>query len=50
MGEKRNSYTSFVVTSEKKRSLERYGRSREDNIGKDLREIVWDVVAWIRLV
>jgi hypothetical protein len=49
MGEMINAYNIFVEKYEGKRPLGRPKRRWEYNIIMDLREIVWEVVYWIRL-
>jgi hypothetical protein len=44
MGEMRNAYKSLIGKPEGKRPFRRPKRRLEDNIGIDLRELLWDVV------
>jgi hypothetical protein len=50
MGAMRNAHSILVGRPERKRPLGRTRRKREDNIRKDLREIGWEAVGWIRLI
>jgi ribosome biogenesis protein Nip4 len=45
----KNAYNMLVGSSEGKRPLEKPKHRWEDNIRKDLREIVWEGVDWIHL-
>jgi hypothetical protein len=49
MGEKRNTYRTWVGKPEGKRPLGRPSRRWVDNIKMDLREIGWDGEDWINL-
>jgi hypothetical protein len=49
MVENRDAYDILVRECEEKRPLGIPKRRGEDNIGMDLREIVWKVVGWSRL-
>jgi hypothetical protein len=45
----RNAYNILVGKSKRKRQLGRPRRRWEDNISKNLREIGWEGVNWVRL-
>jgi hypothetical protein len=45
----RNVYSNLVEKPEGRRTPGRPRRRLEDHIGMDLKEIVWEVVAWMRL-
>jgi hypothetical protein len=49
MGDMRNVYKVLVRKPEQKRPLGRHRRKWENNISKELREIVWEVVNWMQL-
>jgi hypothetical protein len=49
MGEMRNAYNMLVGKFERKSPLERTGRSCEDNIRMNFREIGWECVYWMHL-
>jgi hypothetical protein len=49
MGEIRNAYNILIGKPEAKRSLRRPRCRWEDKIRRNLREIGWEVVAWIHL-
>jgi len=49
MGEMRNAYKIVAGKSRGKIPLGRHTRSWEDNIRKDLRDMVWKVVDWMHL-
>jgi hypothetical protein len=48
-GEKMNACRILVGIPEGKRPLGRYSRRWEDNIKKDLIELVWNSMGWIAL-
>jgi hypothetical protein len=49
IGERRHGYIILIGKHEGKRPLGRPRRRKEDNIRIDLRELVWEVVDWIRV-
>jgi hypothetical protein len=49
MGYKRGVYTVLVGKTERKRPLGRLGRRWDDNIKKDLQEVVCGSLDWIEL-
>jgi hypothetical protein len=50
MEEKKNAYSILIGKPEGKRPLDRSRRRSEGIIRIDLREIRWEVVAWVHLV